>query len=246
MVHTIIFDVDGVLVDSPHEQAWGDTLADLMENDWPELRVATGFKPSKYTSVLYQREVAGKPRMDGARALLRAFGLPDDDEHAHLLADRKQTAIADLIRRGAFRAFDDAITFLLKAKASGIKIAAASSSKNANAMMAKVHLAPFGLPKELDLKPDVTLLDVLDTNVSGRDIRPGKPDPAMFLTAAKEAGVDPAECVVVEDSPAGVVAGKAAGSRCIGVARLNDEAFLQEAKADWVVTSLDSLTPAEL
>lgn len=246
MVQAFIFDVDGVLVDSPHERAWGDTLRNLLENEWLRLKISTGYRHERYTNALYQRVVAGKPRMDGARALLTAFGLPDDDEHTQLLAHRKQMMIVDLIRQGAFRAFDDGISFLLKARAAGFKTAAASSSKNAKAMMAKVFLAPHGIPKELELDPNATLLDVLDTNVSGRGIQPGKPHPKLFLTAAKEINIAPANCLVVEDAPVGVIAAKSGGMKCIGVARHDDAQGLRDVQADWVVSSLDEIQLSEV
>jgi len=52
---------------------------------------------------------------------------------------------------------------------------------------------------------------------SAEDEAAGKPDPAIFLTTARLLGVDPAACVVFEDSPAGVVAAKAAGMVCVVV-----------------------------
>jgi beta-phosphoglucomutase-like phosphatase (HAD superfamily) len=249
MATTLIFDVDGVLVDSPHERAWGDTLRSLLEGGWSDLAGSGVWTPEAYTSALYQAEVAGKPRMDGARSLLRAFGLPDDDEHARRLAARKQGMIERLIDRGEFRAYEDAVGILLRAKASGMTVAAASSSKNANAMMGRVKLAPFqaaaGVRLET-LSPDATLLDALDANVSGRDIHPGKPHPMIFLTAAEEAGSAPADCIVVEDAPSGVQAAKAGGMRAIGLARHNDEDSLRAAGADWVVNSLDGIDPGDL
>lgn len=53
--------------------------------------------------------------------------------------------------------------------------------------------------------------------VSADDVRKGKPHPEGYLTAARALGMDPADCVVFEDSPAGAAAGAAAGARVIGV-----------------------------
>lgn len=63
----------------------------------------------------------------------------------------------------------------------------------------------------------------LREQVSGRvfsaeDVSAGKPAPDLFLHAARTMGVDPANCVVVEDSPFGVMAARAAGMRCLGYA----------------------------
>lgn len=244
---TFIFDVDGVLVDSPHEQAWGETLRTLVETDWAAETSGSTYRREDYTSAFYQSVVAGKPRNDGARAMLQAFGLPADDAHVAALCDRKQAMIVDLIKRGQFRAYADAVEFLLRVLEAGGKVAAASSSKNANAMMARVHVEPYLHGRPLDgVTCETTLLDVLVANVSGRDIHPGKPHPKLFLTAAEEAGADPADCVVIEDAPSGVKAAKAGGMVAIGLARHNDEELLRAAGADLVVTTLASLIPSEI
>jgi hypothetical protein len=94
--------------------------------------------------------------------------------------------------------------------------------------------------------PETTLLDMFDANVCGRDFARGKPDPEIFLTAAAALQLPPLECVVVEDAPSGVQAAKSGGMACVGIARLNDQALLEMAGADWVVTSLDDLPAAKL
>jgi sugar-phosphatase len=58
--------------------------------------------------------------------------------------------------------------------------------------------------------------------IAGEDVSRGKPDPEGFLLAARRLGVQPASCVVVEDSPAGVAAGKAAGAFVVGVASTHE------------------------
>lgn len=240
VIEAFIFDVDGVLVDSPHERAWGDTLRDLMFNEWSELIEVTGYSPEKYTSEVYQSIVAGRPRTEGAAALLAYFRIPDPDQkRAKLLCERKQDMIVRLIDEGAFRAYDDAIRLLLQAKTAGASLAAASSSKNANKLMAKVDLSAYSN----FVSPGTTLLDVFDVNVCGQEFQHGKPHPEIFLTAAKTLHVPPERCVVVEDAPSGVLAAKAGGMKCIGIARVNDEELLSSAGADWVVTSLDRINP---
>ena len=74
-----IFDVDGVLVDSPHEKAWRESLRELMESGWADVRAATTWSPEAFTSRVYQEYVSGKPRMSGARDALDYFGVPDAD-----------------------------------------------------------------------------------------------------------------------------------------------------------------------
>ena len=74
-----IFDVDGVLVDSPHEKAWRESLRQLMESDWSDIRDRTSWSPEAFTSRVYEEQMSGKPRMSGARAALAYFHVPDDD-----------------------------------------------------------------------------------------------------------------------------------------------------------------------
>ena len=64
MLTACIFDVDGVLLASPHERAWREALASDEER-------------SRFTTTLYQAHVAGKPRLSGARSALKALGIPD-------------------------------------------------------------------------------------------------------------------------------------------------------------------------
>ena len=64
--------------------------------------------------------------------------------------------------------------------------------------------------------------------VSGHDM-PGKPDPAVFLEAARRVGMPPEACLVIEDSPAGIGAARRAGMRCVGVATTHEARKLGEA-----------------
>lgn len=79
--------------------------------------------------------------------------------------------------------------------------------------------------------------DYFGTVVSGEDVTRGKPDPQGFLLAAERLGVRPADCLVIEDAPDGIEAGKRAGMRCVGVATTHPAATL--AQADLVVGSLE-------
>jgi beta-phosphoglucomutase len=62
-----IFDIDGVLVDSPHEKAWRESLRELMEGEWNDIRAQTTWSPAAFTPQVYQEEMSGKPRLSGAR-----------------------------------------------------------------------------------------------------------------------------------------------------------------------------------
>jgi beta-phosphoglucomutase-like phosphatase (HAD superfamily) len=240
-----IFDVDGVLVDSPHEQAWREGLRQLMENDWSDVRDQTTYAPERFTPEVYQRVMSGKPRYAGAQAALEHFGVPDAEIRAREYGDRKQVMIVELIEASQFHAYPDALRFVLAVKDAGLRIAAASSSKNANAFLERIRLDEFA--KEVGLsynfvRPGYTLLDILDANVSGRDFEQGKPHPEIFLTAAEELGVPPRESFVVEDAANGVQAAKAGNMAALGLARADDEELLEEAGADLVVTNLDDVS----
>ncbi|MGH3608485.1 MAG: HAD family phosphatase, partial [Pseudonocardiaceae bacterium] len=81
-----IFDVDGVLVDSPHERAWKDSLRELMENDWADIADQTSWSDERFTPQVYQQVLSGKPRMSGALAALEYFKVPDSAERAQAYA----------------------------------------------------------------------------------------------------------------------------------------------------------------
>lgn len=215
-----IFDVDGVLLASPHERAWRDALTGLTD-------------PARFTTAMYQATVAGKPRMSGALAALEALGIADAAGPAY--AERKQTRLEALIAGGHVAAFPDALRFVAAVSALGWPMAAASSSKNANAMLQQIRLGDGR-----------NLLGLFQANVCGRDLQHGKPDPEIFQLAAKELHAMPSDCFVVEDAPAGVEAARAGGMAALGVARLHDQAGLHAAHADMVVTSLDEVRLDEL
>jgi HAD superfamily hydrolase (TIGR01509 family) len=86
----------------------------------------------------------------------------------------------------------------------------------------------------------------LDVVHSAEDEAAGKPDPAVFLTAARLLGVAPADCVVFEDAPAGVEAAKAAGMACVAVPERPAEDADRFRHADVVVLSLAQVDDAFL
>jgi trehalose/maltose hydrolase-like predicted phosphorylase len=124
-------------------------------------------------------------------------------------------------------------------------VAAASSSKNAKLFLERIRLDSFAAEQRLDydfLRPGMTLAELFDADISGRDFPKGKPDPTIFLTAAEELGVRPGGCFVVEDATSGVQAAKAGHMAALGVARLDDRDLLAGAGADLVVTTLDDVS----
>ena len=221
-LYAAIFDVDGVLLASPHEQAWRDALVGYAN-------------PDVFTTAVYQAEVAGKPRLDGASAALEAMGVADANSRAPAYAEAKQARLETLIEDGVVKAFPDALRFVQAVHDLGWPMAVASSSKNANAMM-----------KPIRLESGLSLLDAFSVNVCGRDLEHGKPDPELFLLAASELHIAAVHCFVAEDAPAGIEAAKAGHMTGLGVARLGDADLLRAAQAALVVTSLDEVALDEL
>lgn len=80
--------------------------------------------------------------------------------------------------------------------------------------------------------------------VSGRDVKEGKPSPQGFLLAAEKLGVEPQDCVVIEDAIAGVAAAKRAGMRCLAVTNTSPKTKL--ASADRVVDTLEQVSVSDL
>jgi beta-phosphoglucomutase-like phosphatase (HAD superfamily) len=239
-----IFDVDGVLVDSPHERAWRDALSQLMENEWSDIRGQTSWSPERFTPLVYQQVMSGKPRMSGALAALEYFKVPDAQVRVQAYADRKQTMVVELIEAGEFEAYADALRFIMAVRAAGIPTAAASSSKNAGLFLRQIRLDTFAEREGLTydfVRPGLSLLEFFDADISGRDFAQGKPHPEIFLTAARELGAPPEACFVVEDAVSGIQAAKAGGMGALGIARADDADALADADADLVVTTLDDV-----
>jgi beta-phosphoglucomutase len=242
MSPALLFDVDGVIVDSPHERAWVEALAQLAEGEWRELVGAPSYRARAFDTRTYQEFVAGRPRLDGALSVLEHFGFPEPHARALVYADQKQRRLLKLINEGMFTAFPDALRLITNLRRRDIRLAAASSSKNANLMMKKISLdAKQAFAKGTsETQSRTNLLQCFAANVCGRDVA-GKPAPDIFLAAAAALAVAPADCIVVEDAPAGVIAAKNGGMRAIGIARLRDEAMLIRSGADLVVSTLDDV-----
>jgi sugar-phosphatase len=78
--------------------------------------------------------------------------------------------------------------------------------------------------------------------VTADDVTQGKPNPESYLAGARLLGLAASACVVVEDAPSGVRAGKAAGARVLAVLTTSDAQELQAAGAEWIVRSLAQVT----
>ena len=120
---------------------------------------------------------------------------------------------------------DGAVDLINSARNAGYKTAVVSSTE--------IELIEFILER-------IGVKDRFDRIVSGSDLDNPKPAPDVFLIAAKELGIDPKECLVIEDSANGVSAAKTAGMKCIGF--ISPHSGNQDlGKADIIVNSLKKI-----
>jgi beta-phosphoglucomutase len=143
------------------------------------------------------------------------------DEEIQALADQKEEAFRRRIK-GNVTALPGAEQLVRRVKEAAMRQAIVSSTPCANV---EVMLKSLGL------------WEMLDVIVGEEDASHGKPDPEGFLIAAERLGVPPEDCVVIEDAPEGIAAGKAAGMRCIGVTTTRPPERLSQ--ADLVVETLE-------
>jgi beta-phosphoglucomutase len=141
-------------------------------------------------------------------------------EQIDALADRKEIYFRELLK-GHLHALPGALELMQAARAAGLKQSLASSAPRANIEV---------------ISDELGLHRWLDAFVSGDRLPRGKPAPDIFLLAAERLDVAPAQCVVIEDAPAGVAAASAAGMRCLAVTNSHPAAAL--AGADRIVDSL--------
>lgn len=227
----VVFDLDGVLTDtaSLHEAAWKETF-DAFLRDRPDPLPA-------FTRADYLGHVDGKPRVEGVRAFLasRDIALPDgaaDDPPGAAtvagLARRKNELVRARLTRDA-APLPGAEALLAALRGAGIRVAVASSSANAEAV-----LEATGLARLIEVR--------VDGVVASRDDLPGKPDPAIFVEALGRLGVGAGRAALFEDAVAGVRAGRRAGfARVVGVGPDAQVDALREAGADVVVGDLSEV-----
>jgi beta-phosphoglucomutase len=146
---------------------------------------------------------------------------------ACLLIEDKETRYRRLVRERGLKPLPGVAEWLERLRGGGFRQALASSAPPANI---EVSLEALGLGR------------YLDAVVSAEEVGHGKPDPAIFLEAARRLGVPPARCVVVEDAPAGLEGARRAGMRSVGL--LSDHHSKLE--ADLVVPSLQALPPGAI
>ena len=170
-----IFDLDGVIVDT----AKYHYLA------WKELAKELGFD---FTEKDNER-LKGVSRMDSLEILLSVGNITiESQKEKEQLANKKNARYVEMLGGlNENELLDGAKEYLLKLKSDGVKIALGSASKN----------APFILEK-------LGITWLFDVVVDGNMITKAKPDPEVFLKAAELLDLPPYECVVFEDSQAGI------------------------------------------
>lgn len=189
----ILFDLDGVLVDSTPAVA----------RVWAGWAHEHGFDPDKVV-----REAHGRPSIATIRELLPHADHAAEDREV----ERREIADVDGVipLPGAME--------LLQA----LPLRRWAIVTSCTRPLARVRIAAAGLPKPRHL-------------VTSTDVKHGKPDPEPYLKGAQFLGVPASDCIVIEDAPAGIRAGKAAGARVIALRTTATDAELHEAGSDWIV-----------
>ncbi|MHA5054371.1 HAD family hydrolase [Streptomyces sp. SD15] len=225
----VVFDTDGVITDSArvHAAAWKVAF-----DASPSLR---GRRPFDVQDD-YLRYVDGRSRLDGAAAFLNARGLRPSDAEVQAVAARKERLFTERLRAEGVDAYPGTVRLLHALRSAGIPLAAASASRHAGDLLE--HAGVRGL------------FDVMvDGGEAARLGLPGKPDPALFLEAARRLGVPADRAAVVEDALAGVEAGRRGGFwLVVGVDRAGTpatRAALLKHGADLVVDDLAELLAQE-
>jgi trehalose 6-phosphate phosphatase len=245
----VIFDLDGVVTQTAavHAAAWKRLFDEYLQSRALREGAAGGAAPEAAPTGAadplrpfdldadYARYVDGKPRYDGVRDFLlsRGIDLPmgdpsdsQDEETVCGLGNRKNAFFNAEVREHGVKTFPSTIEVIGQLHEAGIRTGLMSSSKN-TAMV-------------LDVTGTTDLFEVRVDGVVAAEVGlPGKPDPAMYLEAARRMGVEAARSVVVEDALSGVEAGRRGGfGLVIGVDRLGQAEALREAGADVVVDDL--------
>lgn len=202
-LEAVIFDLDGVLTDT----------ANVHYHAWKRLADELGIDFDREVN----RRLKGVDRMASLEIILERAGRTFDEAEKAALAERKNRHYRTEIE--AFTPDDllpGALAALNAVKAAGLGIGLASASRNAPALLERLGIA-----------------DRFDFIADPAQVARGKPDPEIFLAAARGLGVEPAACLGVEDAAAGIAAIKAAGMSALGI---GDRAEL--AAADAVLAGL--------
>lgn len=198
----LLFDMDGVLVDSTHAVA----------RVWHKWAVQRGFDPAAVVAAAH-----GRPSVMTVRQFL-----PHADAEAEDREVERQE-IEDLEGVVAIPGAPELVHSLPPGRWTVVT--------SATRPLAEVRLQAAGIRYPHDM-------------ITADDITHGKPDPEPYLKAAQRLGFAPSDCVVVEDAPAGIRAGKASGARVIAFPTTSPVNDLREAGADWTLRNCTDISAA--
>ncbi len=181
----ILFDMDGVLVDS---EEYIFEAARLMFAEH---------------GVIVQPQDALPFVGTGENSYISGIGRANGFE-VEIERDKARTyQIYGEITHGKLKPLPGTASFIQQCKLNGLKLAVASS---ADRIKIEINLREIGIPA-----------DTFDAIVSGEDVERKKPFPDIYLLAAQKLGMQPEDCLVVEDAVSGVKAAKAAGAKCLAL-----------------------------
>lgn len=188
MIKGIIFDLDGVLVSTD----------ELHYRAWKMLADELGITGFTKDDNEKQRGVS---RMESLEIVLAKGTTQYTEEEKQALAERKNEYYKELLQAlDETAVLPGAIDTILRLKKKGMLIAIGSVSKNTPTILKQTGIISY-----------------IDEVSCGLDITRSKPDPEVFLVAAKKLGLSPKDCLVVEDSAAGIEGAKAAGMQSLAV-----------------------------
>eukprot|EP00262_Sarcandra_glabra_P019245 TRINITY_DN7187_c0_g2_i1.p1 TRINITY_DN7187_c0_g2~~TRINITY_DN7187_c0_g2_i1.p1 ORF type:complete len:343 (-),score=46.79 TRINITY_DN7187_c0_g2_i1:161-1150(-) len=213
-LQALIFDCDGVILESEHlhRTAYNDAFVhfDVRCPSWSSEPVNWGLE---FYDELQNRIGGGKPKM---RWFFKEKGWPSskiyetppvtDSDRAKLIdeiQDWKTERYKEIIKSGTVEPRPGVLRLMDEAKAAGIKLAVCSAATKSSVILCLENL--IGLER----------FQNLDCFLAGDDVQEKKPDPSIYLTAAKKLGVLGKNCLVVEDSVIGLQAATRAGMSCV-------------------------------
>lgn len=220
MIQAAIFDLDGTLVETEQLKAISYARAAVeLRPDLQEMEVLDAFK-----------DVVGLSRQEVAVALMRRFGL--EDAARARTAELGVTMPSEAFVQLRLRSYEAMLADveLLRSYEWPHNVALLHAVRRSGC---KAGLATMSYRQQVQRVLDVLgLTQAFDFVATRDDIQNGKPDPEIYLLAARQLGVPPHECMVVEDSVTGVKAGLAAGMYVVAVStpltrqRLHESALL--------------------
>ena len=231
-----ILDMDGVITQSAraHMASWKRMFDEYLHERAEHL----GEKFVPFTEKDYYEYVDGKPRYEGAQSFLESreisleYGSPDDSpakETVCGLGNRKNRYFLEHLKKNGVESYPSTIDLVKEFKTSNKHVAVISSSRNAKAVLEAAGISDL-------------FHVVVDGVDSAEHQLKGKPEPDIFLEAAKRLRVSPNKAIVIEDAISGVEAGRAGGfGLVIGINRSGQNTELKSRGADIVVADLSEL-----